>query len=48
MEALSTGLRALFTRRLDAKTVFSYALLLGLLVAVVALGWVIVADQFAG
>ncbi len=44
MSDLSTALRAFFTRRLDLTMVFSYALLLGLLVGVVVTGALIVAN----
>jgi hypothetical protein len=45
MSDLSTALRALLTKRLDPTTVYSYALLLGLVVAVVVTGAMIVANQ---
>jgi hypothetical protein len=48
MEGMSTGLRAFFTRHVDPKTVYSYALLLGLVTAVVVMGAMIVASQLKG
>jgi hypothetical protein len=48
MSDLSTALRALLTKRLDPTTVYSYALLLGLVVAVVVTGAMIVANQIRG
>jgi hypothetical protein len=48
MSDLSTALRAFFTRRLDPTTVYSYALLFGLVVAVVVTGAMIVANQRGG
>ena len=48
MNDLSTELRAFFTRRRDPTTMYSYVLLLGLLVAVVLAGAVIVATQLRG
>ena len=48
MSDLSTALRAFFTRRLDPTTVYSYALLVGLVVAVVVTGAMIVANQRGG
>lgn len=48
MGSLSTAVRAFFTRRLDPTTVFSYALLLSLILAVVVTGAMIVANQLKG
>ena len=48
MNDLSTELRAFFTRRRDPTTMHSYVLVLGLLVAVVLAGAVIVATQLRG
>lgn len=48
MTSMSTALRAYFTRRLDLVTVFSYALLFGLVIVVVATAAVVVAHQFGG
>ncbi len=48
MSDLSTALRALFTRRRDPVTVFSYLWLIGLVVVVVVAGAMVVADQVRG
>jgi hypothetical protein len=48
MSDLSTALRAFFTRRLDLSTISSYVLLVGLLLAVVLSGSLIVAGQLSG
>jgi len=48
MESMSTALRAFFTRRLDPTTVSTYALLIALVAAVVAIASMIVADQLSG
>ena len=48
MEGMSTALRAFFTRRLDPTTFCSYAALLGLVMAVVVIGGLIVANQIRG
>ena len=46
MSDLSTAFRAFLTRRLDPVTVYSYALLFGLVVVGVVTGAMIVASQF--
>ncbi len=48
MEGMSTAFRAFFTRRLDPTTVLSYALLFGLVIAVVVIGGMSVANQLKG
>jgi Flp pilus assembly pilin Flp len=48
MSDLSTALRAFLTRRLDPTTVYSYALLFGLVAAVVVTGAMIVTNQLRG
>jgi hypothetical protein len=45
---MSTAVRAFFTRRLDPTTVFTYALVLSLIIAVVVTGAMIVANQLKG
>ena len=48
MSDLSTELRAFVTRRREPTTMYSYVLVLGLLVAVVLTGAVIAATQLRG
>jgi len=48
MEGMSTALRAFFTRRLNRTTVYLSAALLGLVMAVVFIGGMIVANQITG
>lgn len=48
MGSMSTAVRAFFTRRLDPTTVFTYALVLSLIIAVVVTGAMIVANQLKG
>ena len=48
MESMSTAFRAFFTRRLDATTVSTYALLIALVAAVVLIGAMIVTNQLTG
>jgi hypothetical protein len=45
---MSTAVRAFFTRRLDPTTVFTYALVLSLIIAVVVTGAMVVANQLKG
>ncbi len=48
MSDLSTALRAFLTRRLDPTTVYSYALLFGLVAAGMVTGAMIVTNQIRG
>ena len=48
MSDLSTALRAFLTRRLDPTRVYSYAVLFGLVAAVVVTGAMIVTNQIRG
>jgi hypothetical protein len=48
MGDMPTAVRAFFTRRLDPTTVFSYALVLSLIIAVLVTGTMIVANQLNG
>ncbi len=48
MSDLSTEVRALLTRRVDARAIRSYALLLGLVASVTVLGVFIVVDGLLG
>ncbi len=48
MSDLSTALRAFLSRRLDPTTVYSYALLFGLVAAVVVTGAMIATNQIRG
>ncbi len=48
MSDLSTALRAFLTRRLDPTRVYSYAVLFGLVAAVVITGAMIVTNQIRG
>ncbi len=48
MSDLSTALRAFLSRRLDPTTVYSYAVLFGLVAAVVVTGAMIVTNQIRG
>jgi hypothetical protein len=45
---MSTAIRAFFTRRLDPTTVFTYAMVLSLIIAVVVTGAMIVTNQLKG
>ena len=47
MDGLSTAIRALLSRRLDATTVYSHVLLFGLVVVVVLAG-AMIAKQLTG
>ncbi len=48
MSDLSTALRAFLARRLDTRRVYSYAVLFGLVAAVVVTGVMIVTNQIRG